>query len=447
MLRTIGPQDGEQVFPFWIRDGLDYPDFIYAFNSKPYRILSAVRDFFPIGGARQSFEEAKTVYSRIGARERLSMFEADDGHGYTHPRRLAGYAWFARWLKNEEDRAPEPEIRLATERELQCTETGQVVKLPGAESVFSLNRARAEQIHRPSLAPDALARRVRELTGYEAATGSVSTRSYGTIARDGYHIEKLVYDSEPGIQVPALLFVPDAAGSGRKPALVYFNGRGKAAGVSDDIEPFVKAGFLVLSIDARGIGETRWNNENNPTDFTRYFGDYDSAMTAILIGKTMPGMRARDITRGVDMLAGRNDVDASAVFGYGKDGGAVPMLYAAVLDNRLHGIALEGMLISYDWVIRHRIHWKVFEDVVPWALKSFDFSDLVSSIATRPVWIVNAVNGLGHTLPLSEVQRNYEGAARAFSAGGARERLHISERRPGDTTANIYSELFQATHP
>src|SRR5262249_26886592 len=155
-------------------------------------------------------------------------------------------------------------------------------------------------------------------------------RSYGTIARDGYHIEKLVYDSEPGIQVPALLFVPDAAGSGRKPALVYFNGRGKAAGVSDDIEPFVKAGFLVLSIDARGIGETRWNNENNPTDFTRYFGDYDSAMTAILIGKTMPGMRARDITRGVDMLAGRNDVDASAVFGYGKDGGAVPMLYAAV---------------------------------------------------------------------------------------------------------------------
>ena len=68
MLRTIGPQDAEQVFPYWIRDGLDYPDFIYAFAPKPYRILSAIRDFFPIGGARQSFEEAKaTVLKNRGS--------------------------------------------------------------------------------------------------------------------------------------------------------------------------------------------------------------------------------------------------------------------------------------------------------------------------------------------------------------------------------------------
>ena len=160
MLATIGPQDAEQVFPYWLRDSLDYPDFIYAFAPKPYRILSAIRDFFPIGGARQAFEEARRVYAKIGAADKLSMFEADDGHGYTHPRRMAAYEWFARWLKSEEDKRPEPEIQLATFEDLQCTPSGQVVDLPDAETVFSLNRKRAQQIRRPQLSPDEMRNRV-----------------------------------------------------------------------------------------------------------------------------------------------------------------------------------------------------------------------------------------------------------------------------------------------
>jgi len=444
MLRTIGPQDAEQVLPYWIRDGLDYPDFIYAFAPKPYRILSAIRDFFPIGGARQTFEEAKATYSRIGAADKLTMFEADDGHGYNQPRRLAAYGWFAHWLKNEDDRGPEPEIRLATEQELQCTENGQVSKIPDAETVFSLNQKRAAQIHRPPLSPDALQARVRELSGYETTSGPVPLRHYGTLARDGYHIEKFVYESEPGIQVPALLFTPDAAGGSRKPAMITLNGRGKAMGVREDVEPFVKAGFVVLSIDARGMGETRWNNENNATDFTRYFGDYDSAMTAILLGKTMVGMRAGDVVRGIDLLAARDDVDGSKIFCLGKDGGAVSMLYAALLDRRIRGVALEGMLVSYDWVVRHEIHRQIFEEVVPGALKSFDLPDLVSSLAPRSIWIVNAVNGLGHTMPIDQVHRTYAGAEQAFEAAGAAQQMHITERRPGDTVAGVYGDLVNA---
>jgi cephalosporin-C deacetylase-like acetyl esterase len=261
------------------------------------------------------------------------------------------------------------------------------------------------------------------------------------MARDGYHIEKLVYDSEPGIHIPALLFTPDTGGSSRKPALVYVNGRGKAPGVSEDVEPFVKSGFVVLSIDARGMGETRWKNENNPTDFERYFGDYDSAMTAILIGKTMPGMRAQDITRGVDLLAARGDVDASNIFGFGKDAGAVPMLYAAVLDNRIRRVALEGMLESYGWIIQHRIHRQIFEQIVPGALKYFDLPDLVAALVSRPVWIVNAANGLGHPVPRDEIRDTYGVAARAFT--GAGEQIHLQERRPGDSVLTVYAELVR----
>ena len=96
MLDTIGPQDAEQTFPLWLQEGLDYPDYLYAFAPKPYVLLSAIRDFFPIAGARETFAEAEKVYSAIGAREKLGMFEADDGHGYNKTRRLAAYDWFGR---------------------------------------------------------------------------------------------------------------------------------------------------------------------------------------------------------------------------------------------------------------------------------------------------------------------------------------------------------------
>jgi cephalosporin-C deacetylase-like acetyl esterase len=250
-----------------------------------------------------------------------------------------------------------------------------------------------------------------------------------------------VYESEPGIQVPALLFVPDTGGASKKPALVYLNGRGKATGVSEDVEPIVKSGFVVLSLDARGVGETRASTEQNATDFDRYFGDFENAMTAIMIGKTMPGMRALDITRGIDLLVARPDVDGANIFGFGKDAGAVPMLYAAVLDSRIHRVALEGMLVSYDSVVTHRIQRQIFEQVVPSALKYFDFPDLVAALAPRPVWVVNAVNGLGHSEPATELRAAYAGASRAFKAAGVEQPLHVTERRPGDQFFSVYADL------
>ena len=44
--------------------------------------------------------------------------------------------------------------------------------------------------------------------------------------RAGYRIEKLVYESEPGIVIPALLFLPEK-GAARKPAMIYVHGRGQ----------------------------------------------------------------------------------------------------------------------------------------------------------------------------------------------------------------------------
>jgi hypothetical protein len=70
------------------------------------------------------------------------MFEADDGHGYSAPRRQAAYRWLGRWLKGREDlEAEQPE----SPEDLRCTESGQVAVSLGGETVTSLNLKRVEQ--------------------------------------------------------------------------------------------------------------------------------------------------------------------------------------------------------------------------------------------------------------------------------------------------------------
>jgi acetyl esterase/lipase len=67
LLETIGPQDAEQCIPPWLADGLDHTDLVNAFAPKPYLILSAIRDFFSISGARETYHEAQRVYALMSA--------------------------------------------------------------------------------------------------------------------------------------------------------------------------------------------------------------------------------------------------------------------------------------------------------------------------------------------------------------------------------------------
>ncbi len=435
LLDTIGPQDAEQNLVPWIGAGLDHGDFIYAFAPRPFLMLSAIRDFFSINGARSTYREAQGIYKLMGVPEKLSMVEVDDGHGYSKPRRLAAYRWFGRWLKGVDDQEPEPNVVMATEEELFCTEAGQVTESLGGETVFTLNQKRAEQLRpkgRP-VAPEELRNRVRKLTAFEAPKNTLVVKPYGEIARAGYRIEKFVYESEPGIHIPALLFVPEG-GSARKPAMIYVHGRGKsaAAAAGGEIEQFVKAGLIVLAIDVRGLGETRSRNTEGNDDFPVYFGDFESAMTALHIGRPLVGMRMTDVLRGVDLLAARPDVERTKIYGFGKDAGAIPLLHAAAMDDRISKIALEGMLASYQTLIQQRIHRQIFEQVIPGVLRSYDLPDVVAAIAPRQVWLVNGVNALGQQMRLAEVKKQYAATAS----------LHVVERRAADQPAAFYRSFI-----
>ena len=171
---------------------------------------------FPIGGVRETFAEAHRVYDSLGIADKLQKVEADDGHGYSKPRREAAYRWFGRWLKSEDDDGAEQDVPAATSEELWATPTGQVSTSLHGEDVFSLNLKRYETVkaNRPAFS---LAK-VREIAAFAPASGGLNIKTYGALTRSGYRIEKLTYESEPGILIPAVLYVPETHGRNRRPS-------------------------------------------------------------------------------------------------------------------------------------------------------------------------------------------------------------------------------------
>ena len=238
-------------------------------------------------------------------------------------------------------------------------------------------------------APKNVLEAARKLSGYQPIAGAPVITRYGTLHKNGYRIEKFVYESEPGMWIPAVLAVPEG-GSGKRNAVIYVDGGGKAS-AAPKIESWMAQGTIVLAIDARGFGELAAESRSNE----QWFGDASSISAALLLGKTMAGMRALDIVRGVELLAGRPDVNSGSIKGIGMGRASVPLLYAAAFDERIKSLELEGMLASYQSIIDSRLHRNAFEQILPGVIRHFDLGDLVKAIAPRTVSVRGSVDALG----------------------------------------------------
>ena len=384
-----GPQDGEQVFTNFLKDGLDFPDFLIPFAPKPIQMATAIRDYFPIEGARATYAEAKRLFGILGAADNMGYFEFDDTHGWSQPRREATYRWFAKALQNRTDNGKETEFAVDTPKDLQCSETGQVATtFPNAQTVQSINAALAEKLYakRPGAGGKDIPRLVRARLGIAASRAApLPAFNRSPVERQGYSIARTAIRPEAGITIPTLAFVP-TGGPARKPAVLYVNAAGKDVDAREGgpIESIVRAGNIVLAIDPRGWGETA----NPPGPRGDDSGSSKTAMRAILVGKSMAGMQTTDVLGAFDWLAARTDVDPKRISIIGKGNGGVLALYAAALEPRIAKIACEKSPASYMDMVRARVHAGIIGMVVPGVLRDFDLPDVEASLRPRTVWRV-----------------------------------------------------------
>jgi len=428
-LKGTGPQDAEQQFPDQFVAGVTHADLVAAAAPMPYLICSSTEDFFPLEGARQTFEEAKRMWSLYDAAEKIAWFHEPGPHGVRRPGREAIYAWMKRWLKGDRSGGPEPEYITEHEEGLNVTPTGQVSTSLGGETASTLNiqRFAGKQPARPVAG---LVSEVRRLTRFERPRAPLNLRSRGEFQGNGYRVERLLFDTAPGRHVPALLCIPE------KPparAAVYVDQAGKAAGLREGgaVDELARAGYAVLAIDPAGVGETAGNWGGSA-----WFGQEKIAWLALMTGRPLVGLRMADILRAVDVLAEKGLAGSGGAIGMARGMLGVDLLHAALIDPRLSAVVVEGSLVSFEAVSRAPIHRGIFDAVVPGVLGRYDLPDLVAALAPRPVWLLNLRSPAGAPVFRKDIERIYTKVA-----SKPESMLYVRARREGEGILDVCPEL------
>lgn len=174
----------------------------------------------------------------------------------------------------------------------------------------------------------------------------LNARTVATVKRDGYRIEKVIFESMPKLFVTANLFIPDSdAFKAPYPAVVMSCGH---ADTGKDCDIYlracvlaVKQGFVALMYDPYEQGERREFPCSDSTTHHNIIG-----IKASLIGWSMPMLRIWDGMRAIDYAESRPEVDSSKIGFMGQSGGGTMTALMTAADWRLKATAPSCYLTS-----------------------------------------------------------------------------------------------------
>jgi cephalosporin-C deacetylase-like acetyl esterase len=426
LFATLGPQDAEQNITGQVAFGMEHADYLSMRAPRATLVCCSTQDFFDIGGTWTSFREAKRLYVLAGHPERIDICESEGKHGFHRPQREAMLRWMRRWLLGKDDAPVEEPVALHKDADLRCTRTGQVLDSLGGVSVFQITARRAkdlaEQRARRAPAPNALRKEVARLAGVRLPARAAKLAEHGVVARDGYRIRKVIFNTEPGIALPGLFFERSERDGG--PLTIYVHGDGKVAdaGAGGPIERLVKAGQRVLAVDLRGMGELAPGAGRPGT-----FGYSREAFLALHLDRPLLGQRCGDLLAVIAAVAGDSS-DGVNVIGVGKAGPIV--LHAAALEPGIKRVALDRALLSWSSVAARPVSHDQLANVVPGALAVYDLPDLAALLAPRPLTLRSPADPVGTALAPAEVEKEAKEIHAAYAKRSADKQLVIEAGKP-----------------
>ena len=207
-----------------------------------------------------------------------------------------------------------------------------------------------------------LGNHLRPLLDEPSSRSPLNVRTVGTIERDRYTIDKVIYESQPGYWVTASLYRPreDAARATRTdaglPAVLGVCGHAVAAKAYETYQAAAQSlavnGFVCLVIDPVGQGERLITPKQTDDGWRSAYGGGTSqhnefGLRAGLAGVHFGGWRAYDGIRGIDLLASLPEVDDLRIGVQGHSGGGTMTTWLTSLDDRIAFSAASCFVTSF----------------------------------------------------------------------------------------------------
>ena len=256
----------------------------------------------------------------------------------------------------------------------------------------------------------------------------------GTIQQDGYRIEKLYYESLPGLYVPANLYIPDDMQE-PGPAILYVCGHSPSQKVRYQPYPrkFAELGFVCLIIETIQMGEVR--GEHHGCYANGWFHWYSR-------GYSPGGVEVWNAIRGLDLLAARPEVDPDKLGVTGISGGGSQSFYIAAADPRIKAAAPVCGASTFKAHIATRTVDGHCDCMVPINTYRQDFHQIGALIAPRPLLIAQANRDGLNTI--ESVRVLHDSIKRMYELYGAPENISLVESPGGHSYHRISRQAIHA---
>jgi len=177
----------------------------------------------------------------------------------------------------------------------------------------------------------AVRRELRQALGVTLERRPPAVRGLGVLTRAGYRVERLQFESQPGVWVPAHLYLPE--GAGPFPAVLAPGGAGAASRLEPErqrgFRSLARAGVAVLSYDPPGV-------DDRSLDGVTAAETREALSNALLLlGDSWAGAQVADGRAALDCLQARAEIDRRRLACAGYPGAGPVALHLACADARV----------------------------------------------------------------------------------------------------------------
>ena len=245
-------------------------------------------------------------------------------------------------------------------------------------------------------------------------------RIKGKIQMDGFSIEKLIFESLPGVYVTALVYVPDDH-SKKHPAVLVPAGHATNGKIHYQLlsQRLASRGYVVIAWDPVGQGERSqfWDAKTSKSRYNLVCAEHAvMGNLAYLAGANLARWEIWDGMRAVDYLLTRADVDAERISINGTSGGGTQATLIAALDPRIKVVVPSCYITSMPMRMANRIFVDPDsdpeQDLFGILSNNIGHTGLLLLIYPRPLMIASAVLDFfpieGARKTFRETQRIYE---------------------------------------
>ena len=252
----------------------------------------------------------------------------------------------------------------------------------------------------------------------------------GTLKKDGYTIEKVVFESLPKFYVTGCLFIP-VQRNARLPAILNVIGHTDIAFRAPSYQQLmlnlVRKGFVVFAIDPVGQGERLQYYDpqqqrslvGGATAEHSYFGKQ-----CFLAGSSAARYFAWDGIRAIDYLISRPEVDPNRIGVTGISGGGTQTSYIAALDDRVAAAAPACYITSFRRLLESIGPQDAEQNLNSGLLYGIDHADFLEVRAPRPTMVVSTTRDF---FSIQGARETYAEAKQAFRLLGAEDNLSLAE--------------------